>query len=1851
MKQFFTRKHSLFLVLLLCLAKLSSAQLPYIVKDIFKEGSASVNNLINANGILYFTAYDTNYEHGEELWRSDGTAAGTYIVKDINPGGGSSEITSIINVNGTLYFRARDEGGIHRLWKSNGTEQGTVAVSTAAISAGYITNINGTVYFTGNTSALGTELWRSDGTAIGTTLVKDINPGAFSSFINYLTNVNGTLYFRTAYNSTQSIWKSDGTESGTVLVKQFNTPYADITNLTDVNGTLFLTLDNQVHGKELWKSNGTPEGTVMVKDINPGGEGANIGSLVVMENLLYFSAYNSAYGQEMWQSDGTEEGTKLVKDISPGDVSSYLQLFFNSNGTLYFTIDDGINGRELWKSDGTPDGTLLVKDIYPGSVGSSILSMVNINGTIYFAANSGSYGPELWKSDGTTAGTVLVKNITPSSDYQNIDFMTNVNGKLYFMCSTIVDNTTYNATLWSLGTCTPANKMINTLEKTSPYNSQVQSSSTTTCYCNVFNELITTIDATGDTPMSGNIGIKEWRYSPMNTYYVPRQYELYPDTDPDNATAKVTLYYTQSDFDAYNEYPTNALKLPTDSSDSKGISSILIEKRGGTSSNDSGWPITYSGSMTQINPDDADIVWNSTAKRWEVSFETTGMGGYILKSVALTAPTAVSVSKTAICSNETISLSATCAEGTLNWYTSASGGSSIGTTSPLVVSPQITTTYYAACEYGVNTTNRVATQEVVVTTMPTAPTDISVNKTAICSGETIDLTATCLIGTVKWYTQLSGGSVISTASTLQQSPLETVSYYVACENGDCKTARVLVGAVVVTEQPTKPTGVSISETEACSSEYVSLSATCDIGTITWYKDEYDLTSVGTDNNWGEVPGITTTYYAACENGDCKSERVLVGTVTVTDQPVDPVDVSISQTAVCSGTSIDLYAYCYVGTATWYKIGEVEDILIGTGSILTQTPSDNAKYFVTCENGICVSGRVITDQVVVTTQPSNPTSVSVSKTEICSGQSITLSANCAIGTLKWYDSDNLSSSIGTGTNLAVTPPDEYNYYYAICVNGVCESESVYTSLIQVAQQPENPTNVSASDSVICSGVEISLTATCTIGSTVWYDSATSETSIGDGRPFYYSPTVTNTYFVACENGSCKSERVSAGEVTVRPTPDKPTNLSQWSTTVCPGGSVGLSGSCASGTLKWYESDTATTPVQAGWDVYVNPTRTITYYAACETTYCSSERVAMEEIVYYDRPVNPTGVAVSKTAVCNGESITLTGSCAIGSIKWIRAYTTGGVEQYDLIPTNTPTETSVYYAYCINGTCISDYLPTNEVVVTEQPSNPTDLFQGGTQICAGTGIYLNASCATGTLTWYDSSTGATVLGTGEFFIGRPTTTTTYYVACENGNCKSQRVAMNEIVVYQQTVNPTGVSVSKTAICNGETITLSGTCLIGTIHWYKTSMDPDTAFTYRPKVNTVYHATCTNEQCFSESVATAEVVVTQQPGNPTNVSVDKTTICKDESITLTATCSLGTITWYNSSTGNSIVGTGNNLSQTPTVNTKYYAACVNGICNSGRVVTSEVAVKAKPVTPVISGRNAICNGESVILMASAPANNPDATFHWSGGSTGISLITSPTTTTNYRAVATYNGCNSDSSAVFTVSVNRVPEQPGITADNATICKGGTVILTGQCSSIAESFYWSGSTTNTNSLQGAYYKNTRQITEPGTYKGWCESNTGCKGAEKSITITAGTNCGGKNFITITPAKAVVCPGSSVTLTAAGCTGTVSWLGGVSTLTGTAITVSPTANITYFAQCSAGGSATVDVTVATSAVAMSANITTGNELIKAVNSIESNKKIGDPDFSPAPVVTFEAGKSILLKPGFVADSKSVFTAQIKGCN
>ena len=355
------------------------------------------------------------------------------LVKDINPGrlglGVVREPVNLTESNGSIFFNIQTSGAPNGLWKSDGTEEGTVRFE--GFSADKMINVNGTLFFIN-----GSAFCKSDGTQAGTEVVK-----TFSYKADNLTNVKGKLYFTvdvakftkvndsvTYVSYDKELWKSDGTEGGTEAIKEFSY----VQNMVAVGDLLFFSANESAAPDrdfvKLWKSDGTPGGTLLVKDIYTGSWNANSPNFFNANGVLYFLGWEDTHGAELWKSDGTEAGTVLIKDIEPGSDGITVSSFCMLNNNAYFFAKTPANVVGFWKTDGTAAGTLLVKDMGNFNPPSSL---IRVNNTLFFSAYDNSVDRELWKSDGTTAGNVIVKNINRdgSSFPRNL---IDVNGVLYF---------------------------------------------------------------------------------------------------------------------------------------------------------------------------------------------------------------------------------------------------------------------------------------------------------------------------------------------------------------------------------------------------------------------------------------------------------------------------------------------------------------------------------------------------------------------------------------------------------------------------------------------------------------------------------------------------------------------------------------------------------------------------------------------------------------------------------------------------------------------------------------------------------------------------------------------------------------------------------------------------------------------------------------------------------------------------------------------------------------------------------------------------------------------------------------------------------------------------------------------------------------------------------------------------------------------------------------------------------------------------------------------------------------------------------------------------------------------------
>lgn len=155
--------------------------------------------------------------------------------------------------------------------------------------------------------------------------------------------------------------------------------------------------------------------------------------------------------------------------------------------------------------------------------------------------------------------------------------------------------------------------------------------------------LIAKLSQNGASPVSGNVNTRVWIESTVpvdgnGNPFVQRHYEITPATSAATATARVTLYFTQAEFDNYNNHPGSITDLPTGAGDAPGIANLQVIKYPGTTNDNSGFPGSYTAPAELIDPDDADIVYNAVAGRWEISFNVTGFSGFIVRTGALIVP-------------------------------------------------------------------------------------------------------------------------------------------------------------------------------------------------------------------------------------------------------------------------------------------------------------------------------------------------------------------------------------------------------------------------------------------------------------------------------------------------------------------------------------------------------------------------------------------------------------------------------------------------------------------------------------------------------------------------------------------------------------------------------------------------------------------------------------------------------------------------------------------------------------------------------------------------------------------------------------------------------------------------------------------------------------------------------------------------------------------------------------------------------------------------------------------------------------------------------------------------------------
>lgn len=383
-------------------------------------------------------------ETGIEPWTSDGTTAGTRIVKDLIPGRGSSGPQRLTWSSGRLWFFAR--GG---LWTSNGTPAGTRRIATVGNGEVRVVGALGTrllYFFAAQVS--GQRLWASDGTAAGT------KPLAVSTSSNQRIDpfviAGATAYFTLLKDDGQAfvreIWATDGTQARTRKVASFG--FNDFTSpLVPVGNRVAFVAGDTDHGLELWQSDGTAAGTRGI-DVCP-GSCSGVSSIGAVDGgRIWFAGETPAAGRELWTSDLTSAGTRLVEDLEPGSRSSEPEQFLAGVGKVFFSARPPFAPEGFWSSDGTAGGTRLLKQSPDADSRLGLLLGAIVGGRAFLALNDEVHGSEPWVSDGTPAGTRLVSDLDPNQEGGSFPrALRSAGGHCYFL--TNFDESARSPELWS----------------------------------------------------------------------------------------------------------------------------------------------------------------------------------------------------------------------------------------------------------------------------------------------------------------------------------------------------------------------------------------------------------------------------------------------------------------------------------------------------------------------------------------------------------------------------------------------------------------------------------------------------------------------------------------------------------------------------------------------------------------------------------------------------------------------------------------------------------------------------------------------------------------------------------------------------------------------------------------------------------------------------------------------------------------------------------------------------------------------------------------------------------------------------------------------------------------------------------------------------------------------------------------------------------------------------------------------------------------------------------------------------------------------------------------------------------
>ncbi len=566
------------------------------------------------------------------------------------------------------------------------------------------------------------------------------------------------------------------------------------------------------------------------------------------------------------------------------------------------------------------------------------------------------------------------------------------------------------------------------------------------------------------------------------------------------------------------------------------------------------------------NAEDGDFAWSGgvTSTEKTVSFaptETTSVSLTITNEFGCESEASTMITVKAIpekpvaqpvtyCKNAVAQILTATADGEQKWYI----GGEASATAPI---PNTTivgdTTYYVS-----QIVNGCESEKTAITvTINELPTvSITANKTEICAGETVTLTANAEDGDFAW-----SGGVTSTEKTMSFAPTETTSVSLTITNEfGCESEASTT--ITVKAIPEKPIAQSVSY---CQNAVAQILTAIADGEQKWYIGDEASTTAPVPNT--ATVGDTTYYVSQIVNG-CESEKTAIK-VTVSELP--SVGITANKTEICSGETVTLNANAEDGDFAW------SGGVTSTEKTVSFAPTETTSVSVTFTNESGCESEASTT-ITVNAIPEKPVAQSVSYCQNAEAQILTAIAD---GKLKWYIGDEANATAPVPSTAAV---GETTYYVSQIVNG-CESEktavTVTISAVNIIATEIPEIEISDEEETLPT-VDLSTYYTTETSSDITFTVTSSDPSIvdpvirGDELEFVQYGDGTVTITVTATSGETVTSQ--SFTITVKPKPDQPTKPCELTVeptitnVTCFGGEdgkieVAVSGGAEPYTYKW------------------------------------------------------------------------------------------------------------------------------------------------------------------------------------------------------------------------------------------------------------------------------------------------------------------------------------------------------------------------------------------------------------------------------------------------------------------------------------------------------------------------------------------------------------------------------------------------------------------------------------------------------------------------------------------------------------